>query len=218
MAYQLPAVVVSVEYRLSPEHRLPAAYDDAMSSLHWIKTSKDEWLREFADYSNCFIMGASAGANIAYHAGLSAAADGLDPLKIKGLVLHQPFFGGSERTGSEVRLANDPILPLSVADLMWELALPVGADRAHEYCNPMLGGWSGNLDRVKKMGLRVLVTGSGGDPLIDRQKEFAKMLERKGVTVVAQFDDGGCHSLEFMDPVRAKELFLLIKKFILCMT
>ncbi|KAI9078206.1 hypothetical protein K1719_039820 [Acacia pycnantha] len=68
-------------------------------------------------------MGESAGGNIAYNAGLRVAAevDQLEPLKIKGLILVQPFFGGVKRTSSEERLANDTILPPPVTDLVWEL-------------------------------------------------------------------------------------------------
>lgn len=33
------AIVVSVEYRLAPEYRLPAAYEDAVDALHWIRSS-----------------------------------------------------------------------------------------------------------------------------------------------------------------------------------
>ncbi|PON88064.1 Alpha/beta hydrolase fold [Trema orientale] len=113
-AAQLSAVVVSVEYRLAPEHRLPAAYEDAMDALHCIRSAEDDWLRRYADLSQCFLMGGIAGANIAYHAGLRAAAEAqsLEPIKIRGLILHQPFFGGAQRSGSELRLVNDPVLPL----------------------------------------------------------------------------------------------------------
>lgn len=51
IAVQIPAVMVSVEYRLAPEHRLPAAYDDCFEALHWIKTSRDEWLTKYVDLS-----------------------------------------------------------------------------------------------------------------------------------------------------------------------
>uniref|UniRef100_A0A7N2N5I5 Alpha/beta hydrolase fold-3 domain-containing protein n=1 Tax=Quercus lobata TaxID=97700 RepID=A0A7N2N5I5_QUELO len=86
MALQLAVVVVSVEYRLAPEHRLPAAYDDAIEALHWIKS---------------------------YQVGLraSTSVDDFKPLKIKGLVLHHPFLGGSQRTKSKLRLVNNPVLP-----------------------------------------------------------------------------------------------------------
>ncbi|CAL5404928.1 unnamed protein product [Camellia sinensis] len=171
MAAHLGAVVALVEYRLAPEHRLPAAYDDTMDALYWFRASEDEWLREFADITNCFLMGTSAGGNIVYHAGLRAAAeaDDLLPLKIRGLVLHHPGFGGSERTGSELRLVDDRILPEFVLDLGWKLSLPVGADRDHEYCNPALGSEAGALEKMKLLGWKVMVTGCDGDPMIDRR-------------------------------------------------
>lgn len=217
MAAELSAVVVSVEYRLAPENRLPAAYDDAVEALQWIKSTDEAWLREFCDPSACFLMGTSAGGNIAYHAGLraSSAVDGHDALKIGGLILHHPFFGGVKRTGSEVRLVNDPILPLSSTDAMWEVALPIGVDRDHGYSNPTVDD-EGNekYDRIRGLGWRVLVIGCDGDPLIDRQVELVEMLKKKGVEVVAQFHQGDYHGVELMELSKAKELFGLVKDFI----
>ena len=217
MAVELEAVVVSVDYRLAPEHRLPAAYDDALEALDWIKCTDEIWLREFADLSKCFLMGTSAGGNITYHAGLraSSAVDKLAPLKIRGLILHHPFFGGVKRTGSEVRLVNNPGLPLSCTDLMWELALPSGVDRDHKYSNPTADErWSGNCVQIKELGWRLLVAGCDGDPLIDRQVAFVEMLKKKGVEVVAQFKQGEYHGVELMDLSKAKLLFVLLKDFI----
>ncbi|PSS33136.1 Carboxylesterase [Actinidia chinensis var. chinensis] len=206
LAVQARAMIVSVDYRLAPEHRLPAAYDDGVDALHWIRTSDDEWLRDFADLSNCFLMGSSAGGNIAYHAGLRAAAavDDLAPLKIQGMVLHQPYFGGSDRTPSEMRLVDDPLLPLFLNDLMWELSLPIGADRDHEYCNLTVSSESESIEQFKLLGWKVIVTGCDGDPLIDRQMELVKILEKKGVQTIASFDEGGFHGVEFRDPTRMK--------------
>ncbi|TKY51231.1 Carboxylesterase 1 [Spatholobus suberectus] len=141
MVNHTQSVVVSVEYRLAPEHRLPAAYEDSVEALHWIRASSDPWLRH-ADYSRCYVMGDSAGGNIAYNAGLRAAAevDRIKPLKIQGLVLIQPFFGGTKRTPSESRLAEDKVIPLPITDLMWNLSLPVGVDRDYVYSNPVVDG------------------------------------------------------------------------------
>lgn len=216
MATEISAIIISVEYRLAPEHRLPAAYDDAMEALHWIKTGQEDWLRRYADFSKCFIMGSSAGGNIAYHAGLRAAdeVDNLQPLKIGGLILRQPFFGGIQRTGSELRLLHDPVLPPCVSDLMWELSLPVGADRDHEYCNPRVSGKSTLLEKIRVLGWRVLVSGSYGDPLFDRQIELVKMLEEKGVQVVDHFGEGDFHGVELKEPSKANALFSICKSFI----
>ncbi|CAL5404924.1 unnamed protein product [Camellia sinensis] len=61
VAAELSVVIVSVEYRLAPEHRLPAAYDDAVETLQWLKTTQERWLTQFCDFSCCFLMGTSAG-------------------------------------------------------------------------------------------------------------------------------------------------------------
>lgn len=216
MAIQVGAMIVSVDYRLAPEHRLPAAYDDAMDALHWISTSNDEWLRRFADFSNCFLMGISAGANIAYRVGLRVAAEVDDhvPLKIRGLILQQPFFGGSERTSSELRLINDQWLSLSLNDLMWELSLPIGADRDHEYCNLMVSGESNFVEQLRMLGWQVMVTGCDGDPLIDRQIELVKVLEKKCVAVIGSFHDGGYHGAQLLDSTQVKAIFAILKNFI----
>ncbi|GAY32930.1 hypothetical protein CUMW_288100, partial [Citrus unshiu] len=178
IAARVPAVIVSVDYRLAPEHRLPAAYYDALEVLHWIKTTQEHWLIQYADLSSCFIMGDSGGGNVAYHAALLAAAqvDDLLPLKIRGLILLKPFFGGVKRTESELRLANQPILPPSSTDLLWQLALPIGADRDHEYCNPTARGGSKVLDQFRLLGWRVMVTWGSEDTLFDRQVDRAKMM------------------------------------------
>ncbi|KAL2324472.1 hypothetical protein Fmac_023530 [Flemingia macrophylla] len=177
------------------------------------------WLKSHADYSNCYLMGSSAGANIAYHAALRVAAasatatatavDG--SMLIRGLILSQPFFGGIERVASEVRLAEDPVLAPHVCDLLWELSLPVGADRDHEYCNPRTGQGGAILDTVK---WRVLVSGCHGDPLVDHQIAFATLLQEKGLQVVSRFDHGGCHGAEVRFPLIQNNFYKLLKHFI----
>ncbi|CAN0887379.1 Carboxylesterase 1 [Linum grandiflorum] len=225
-AFQLPAVVASVGYRLAPEHRLPAAFDDCLQAIRWIASTggeEDPWLRDYADFGNCFLMGSSAGGNIAYHVALRSAAQVASPqstefgdpnsisrgitnrLHIRGVILHHAFFGGVERTESEKKMVNDAVLPLETSDLLWELSLPVGADRDHEYCNPMAGGGSKLLEKIRAVGWRVAVIGYEGDPLVDRQKELAKLLEEKGVDVAGCFASGGSHGLEIMDVEKGKE-------------
>ncbi|KAL6580056.1 hypothetical protein OROMI_008080 [Orobanche minor] len=210
-----PALVASVEYRLTPEHRLPAAYEDAMEAINWAKTQAlaaaeedgacDPWIKELADFSKIFLMGCSAGGNIVYHAALRALALDLEPLKIVALIINQPFFGGLLRTQSETEYgASDPVIPLHATDLMWSLALPVGADRQHEYCDPFTIG-----SHRENIGLLPLsmVRAYEGDILIDRQKGFARMLAALGVHVVPQFVDGGYHAVDIIEPRFAQALY-----------
>ncbi|KAG5007288.1 hypothetical protein JHK82_025210 [Glycine max] len=126
------AIMASVDYRLSPEHRLPVAYNDAMEALR-LRAIEEE--------------------------------NGVEALKIQGLILCQALFGDTKRTGSELRPENNPFIPLCVTstDLMWELALPIGANRDHEYFNPRAGNVVEKLDKMREHGWRVLVSGNGGD-------------------------------------------------------
>ncbi|XP_068650653.1 probable carboxylesterase 8 [Aristolochia californica] len=212
MACRLPAIVISVDYRLAPENPLPAAYDDAFDTVEWVRDewAQEPWVRDYGDVSRCFLVGSSAGGNIVYHTALRTQKIDLGPVVIEGLIFIQPFFGGVLRTDSELRFANDMILPLPVTDLMWELSLPSGSQRDHVFCNPMTGTPSaeemGNLPRS-------LVSSNLGDPLNDRQRDFAKMLEEKGVKVVTQFREGH-HAAELLDAGAMEALVKDVKSFV----
>lgn len=215
-ASRLGALIVSVEYRLAPEHRLPAAYDDVLEALTWVRDGKDEWVREFGDLSRCVMTGESAGGNIVYHAGLMAAdrVNDLRPLIVKGIVMIQPYFGGSELSGSELRLVNDPVLPLDVNELMWSLALPVGATRNHEYCDPTLRGGSGLLDRVRDLEWQVGMITSDGDPLFDRAVELVKLMEKRGIRIKSSLSEGDSHGAFLSDLTKTNDLYDFVMDFL----
>ncbi|CAO2177276.1 unnamed protein product [Urochloa humidicola] len=207
MAAAVPCLVASLDYRLAPEHRLPAAYDDAVSALTWLLAGADAdpWITAHADLSRCYLMGCSSGGNMAFFAGLRSKSAG----GVRGLVLHQPYLGGVERTPSEARSGDDAMLPLEANDKLWHLALPEGADRDHEFCNPAKAMAAEDLAGMP----RCLVTGNRGDPLIDRQREFARWLADGGVAVVVKADREGSHASELFVPERAQELFAAMREF-----
>ncbi|KAL6565915.1 hypothetical protein OROHE_004970 [Orobanche hederae] len=216
IASQFPAVVVSVEYRLAPENRLPAAYDDALNGILWARDQalgvggRDPWM-EYADFSRVFIMGSSAGANIAYHAALRAMDFDISPLRIQGLLLNQAYFGGLTRTASEIRLEDDPYVALYVNDVLWTLALPKNLNRDHEFCNPISGGtYMGRVYRLPK----VYVKGDYGDPLVDRSVQLVQFLQSCHVPVYYRFDQGGFHGIELQNTTAAQQLYDDMKFFV----
>ncbi|CAL5000169.1 unnamed protein product [Urochloa decumbens] len=214
MAAAVPCLVASLHYRLAPEHRLPAAYDDAASALAWLlggAAQADPWVAAHGDLSRCYVMGSSCGGNMAFFAGLRLRADSPSSAgAVRGLLLHQPYFGGEERTASEARSEDDAMLPLEANDKLWSLALPEGADRDHEFCNPTKAMAPAALAGLP----RCLVTGNRGDPLIDKGREFARWLaEQGGVEVVARTEHEGSHAAELFVPERAHELFAAMREF-----
>ncbi|XAR72885.1 2-hydroxyisoflavanone dehydratase [Bertholletia excelsa] len=94
-------VAVSVEYRLAPEHPLPAAFDDSYAALQWIATHSngqgpDPWINHYADFNRVFVIGESAGATIAHVVAVRAGAAGPTGLTLRGAIIVHPYFAGSE--------------------------------------------------------------------------------------------------------------------------
>ncbi|KAK8941989.1 putative carboxylesterase 2 [Platanthera guangdongensis] len=94
LAARANLLVVSVDYRLAPEHPLPAAYDDCWAAINWAFSRADPWLVDHGDLRRVFLAGDSAGANIVHRMALRAGAEGTGPFE--GMALVHPYFWGSE--------------------------------------------------------------------------------------------------------------------------
>ncbi|MCL7028029.1 hypothetical protein MKW94_020431 [Papaver nudicaule] len=213
---ELHAIVISVNFRLAPEHRLPAAYEDGADAILWLKNQAidpngEQWLRDYADFSRCYMLGTSTGATIAYYTALRAAGMDIEPVKLAGLVLNQPVFSGTKKLKSERKYKNDMIIPTPALDLMAELALPEGSDHDHECLNPKTKSpYYGNIRKLP----RCLVRGFEGDPLLDRQLELVRLLIRHSVPVTAHFSEFGFHLIDFIDPKKHLSLLGYLREFI----
>ncbi|XP_043699317.1 probable carboxylesterase 15 isoform X1 [Telopea speciosissima] len=109
LASDLQVIVVSPDYRLAPENRLPAAIEDGFAAVKWLQAqalsdNPDTWLTDVADFNRVFISGESAGGNIAHHlaVGLGEGWPELAPVRVRGYVYLSAYFGGTQRLRSEM--------------------------------------------------------------------------------------------------------------------
>ncbi|XP_073158285.1 probable carboxylesterase 5 [Henckelia pumila] len=99
LAAESRSVVVSVEYRLAPEHPIPACYEDCWAATKWVVShsrvgqGEEPWMTDHVDFGRVFVAGDSAGANIAHEMVVRSGAEPESGIKIAGMVLIHPFFG-----------------------------------------------------------------------------------------------------------------------------
>ncbi|NWL45051.1 alpha/beta hydrolase [Pseudomonas hunanensis] len=105
--------VVSVDYRLAPEHPFPAAVEDAYATLEWVNQNLASW---FGMAVPLIVAGDSAGGNLA--AAISIMARDLNGPEITAQVLLYPSVAGREFINSpELKNYETPFL--SLKDIEW---------------------------------------------------------------------------------------------------
>uniref|UniRef100_A0A2P2N3D6 Putative carboxylesterase 15 n=1 Tax=Rhizophora mucronata TaxID=61149 RepID=A0A2P2N3D6_RHIMU len=220
LSLELQAVVVSPNYRLAPENRLPAAIDDCFTSVKWLQAQAlfqepDPWLTGVADFGKAFISGDSAGGNIAHNLAvrLRAGSPELAPVQVRGYVLLGPFFGGTVRTKSEAEGSKEAFLNLELIDRYWRLSIPVGDTTDHPLVNPF-GPTSHKLELVDLD--PILVVAAGCDLLKDRTLDYAERLKKWGKKIEYVEFEGQQHGFFTVNPTSdaAKKLMPVIQSFI----
>ncbi|KAG8370685.1 hypothetical protein BUALT_Bualt13G0009000 [Buddleja alternifolia] len=173
------AAVVSVNYRRSPEHRYPCAYDDGWAALKWVHSRS--WLKSGKDEKDSkvhvYLAGDSSGGNIAHHVAIRASEEGLEVL---GNILLHPLFGGLDRTESEKRLDGRYFVKIQDRDWYWRAYLPEGEDRDHPACN-VFGPRGKTLEGLNFP--KSLVVVAGLDLLQDWQLGYVEGLKKYGQEV-----------------------------------
>ncbi|OBK53283.1 alpha/beta hydrolase [Mycobacterium sp. 1081908.1] len=177
--------VVSVDYRLAPEHPYPAALDDAIAVLRWVAATATEL---GVDPARLAVGGSSAGATLA--ACLAhRAADGSLPAVVFQL-LHQPVLDDRE-TASKAEFCTSPAFDSEAAELMWR-----------HYLGPhaRLPG-SVPARRVQLGGLPpALITCAEIDPFRDEAVDYALQLLRAGVSAELHVFPRACHGFDSLLP------------------
>ncbi|XP_057782997.1 2-hydroxyisoflavanone dehydratase-like [Salvia miltiorrhiza] len=192
-------VAVSVNYRLAPEHPLPAAYQDAWLALQWTFSHyTDPWLKRHADFDQFYLGGDSAGANIAHRMAVRVGPG----VNLRGMFLNCPFFLGKKAIGNE---SGDVYAETQMRKL-WLYAYPNSTGLDDPLVNP---GMDPGLGRVGCQ--RVLVYVAGNDVLRFRGRYYAAALGRsgwKGEVKVVEVQ-GESHVFNLINPNSSKAVAML---------
>ncbi|KAJ8759546.1 hypothetical protein K2173_007170 [Erythroxylum novogranatense] len=177
LAGELSAFVISVNYRLAPEHRYPCQLDDCFDSLKFVDNNNIDGFSSYANLTNCFLAGDSAGGNLAHHVAVKASGQNFRNIEVTGNILLQPFFGGEQRTESELKLVGDPVVTIEKNDWFWKSVLPENSDRNHPAAN-VFGPNGVDISGVNFPPTIVVI--GGFDPLKDWQEKYYEGLKQYG--------------------------------------
>ena len=191
LAHEGQLIVASVDYRLAPEHRFPAAVDDAIAATEWISNNA---LSLGIDAARLLVGGDSAGGNLAAVVSINARAAGP---KIAGQVLIYPATDFAMTHPSHSEPETSALLTHSA--IRWF--------RDH-YLNGATGidDWRASPARAENLvGLPpAFVLTAGADPLRDEGDEFGKRLKDAGVPVMHRTYHGQFHGFITMGKLLPK--------------
>lgn len=172
MSKNTAAVVVSVEYRLAPEHRAPAAAEDAFAALRWLAASAGEL---GIDSERIAVAGDSAGGNLAAVTCLMARDRGA--AMPHGQVLLYPVIAPDFETESYRRYATGHFNTRAAMQWYWRHYL--GGDvmpEPAEYAAPLYAASHAGLPPA------VIYT-AGRDPLCSEGEQYVAALREAKVPV-----------------------------------
>jgi acetyl esterase len=185
LANQAPALIVSVAYRLAPEHPWPAAAEDFYAATRWAAGNAE---RLGADPDCVVVAGDSAGGNLAAVTALMVRDRGGPDLAAQ--VLLYPVLAADFGTESYRLFGRGYYNPEPAMRWYWDQYAPSVADRAHPYATPA------NAE-LHDLPPAVLVI-AGHDPLRDEGRAYADALEASGVAVELIEFPGAVHGFMTM--------------------
>ena len=187
---EIQAVVVSVDYRLAPEHKWPAASDDAYAALCWVHDHADEL---GIDPTRLAVAGDSAGGNLAAVVALMARDRGGPPLAFQ-LLVYPVIDSTAERTRHASRTENATGYFLVLDQMEWSRTqyVPDDASGAEPYVSP------NTAESLEGLAPACIVTAEM-DLLRDEGEHYAELLKAAGVPVTVYRAPGMFHGFFNMD-------------------
>ncbi|CAN5168032.1 alpha/beta hydrolase [soil metagenome] len=186
LARRARCTVVSVDYRLAPEHPYPAAADDVLAVLDWVADSS---VALGVDASRLAVAGSSAGGALAARLAQQSAAGAAPDVVFQ--LLHQPVLDDRPMPSKE-EFQTTPGFDGPASNLMWryyfgEGQVPAGA----------VPGRAAELTGVAN----TLITCSELDPLRDEAVDYAMRLMWAGVGTELHVYPGTCHGFDSLVPL-----------------
>ena len=182
------ATVVSVEYRLAPEHQFPAAADDCLAATKWVVTNGAEI---GVDGTRLAVCGDSAGGNLA----AVVAQDCAEMQSIKAQALVYPAVDATTSYDSYERNGEGLLLTSESMKWFFDRYVPDPDMRSNIRMSPILGTLEGQPPAI--------ILAAEFDPLVDEGKAYAAALVAAGVEVEYEMYDGQIHTyftqVGFMD-------------------
>jgi acetyl esterase len=163
------AVVISVDYRKSPEHRFPAALDDAYAVLNW---AAEHAVELGTDADRIAVGGHSAGAGLAAAVALRAR-DEQGP-RIRFQLLNEPGLDDRQETWSQRNFTDTPWCYRDKVAAVWRHYL--GSAPATQYAAPARAAELSGLPPA-------YIAAAEFDPNRDEDIEYAQRLLKAGVQV-----------------------------------
>jgi acetyl esterase len=180
LAHEGELLVISVDYRLAPEHHFPAAVDDAIDATKWISANAKQL---GIDAARLIVGGDSAGGNLAAVVALAARDRGGPKLAAQVLVYPATDFAWSHPSHSEPETS----ILLTHSVIRWF--------GNHYLAGADINDWRASPARAKSFaGLPpAYVLTAGADPLRDEGDEYAARLKEAGVPVAYRHFPGQFH-------------------------
>ncbi|WP_250254670.1 alpha/beta hydrolase [Chryseobacterium sp. Marseille-Q3244] len=194
LALDIDMIIVSVDYRLAPEHPFPAAMEDGYDALLWVSESADHI---GGNKNEIMIGGSSAGATIA--ASITHWARDRKEVNIKHQYLLYPPTDNLLKTSSMEDLANAPMQTKNAAEWMWKHYLQHKTEYPPQYSVPLREKNFKNLPDATIIVCEL-------DPLKDEGKKYAKKLQNAGISADLLEIGGAVHAFDFF-PCQLSEAF-----------